>query len=156
MVTSQDSISIEKWLEATHSLTSIPTLTHAILSTKKLCTGFINFPPTPCTLSICRITCGIVSYTFTKSINTQSLTLSRYFSNIYLTIDTWSMHRLPYLKPQCTSHIAHSVPALTLWIRTLPYSLPTTHNKIIHFESLHSFLSPFPLYRGTYMYHISP
>ena len=59
------------------------------------------------------------------------------------------MHPLACLNPHCSSPIAHSVPALTLLISTLPYNLPTTLNKLIPLELLHSHLSPFPLYRGT-------
>ena len=40
-------------------------------------------------------------------------------------------------------------PALTLLISTLPNSYPTTLNKLIPLELLHSHSSPFPLYRGT-------
>ena len=59
------------------------------------------------------------------------------------------MHPLPCLNPHCSSPIAHSVPALTLLISTQPYNLLTTLNKLIPLEMLHSYLSPFPFYRGT-------
>ena len=59
------------------------------------------------------------------------------------------MHPLPCRNPHCSSSIAHSVPALTLLISTLKNSLPTTLNKLIPLELLHSHLSPFILHRGT-------
>ena len=58
------------------------------------------------------------------------------------------MHPLPCLNPHRSFPIAHSVPALTLLI-SLPNSLPTTLNKLMSLELLHSYLSPCPLYRGT-------
>ena len=75
--------------------------------------------------------------------------IARYISHTCLTANTWSMHPLPCLNPHCYSPIAHSVPALTLLISTLPNGLPTTLNKLIPLELLHSHLSPAPLYRGT-------
>ena len=59
------------------------------------------------------------------------------------------IHIGPCLNPHCSSPIAHSVLALTLLISTLPNNLPTTLNKLIPLELLHSHSSPFPFYRGT-------
>ena len=58
------------------------------------------------------------------------------------------MHPLPCLNPHCSSFVSYSVPALTLFIYTLPDSLTTTLNKLIPLELLHSHLAPFPLYGG--------
>ena len=46
------------------------------------------------------------------------------------------MHRLPCLNPHCSS--SQSVPALTLFINTIRYILPTTLNKLIILELLYS------------------
>ena len=51
---------------------------------------------------------------------------------------------------------AFSVPALSLLISTLPNSLPTTLNKLIPLELLHSHLLPFPLYRARYRHQACP
>ena len=74
-------------------------------------------------------------------------------NNTCLTANT-----LLFLNLHSSVPVAHSVPALTLLISTLSYSLPITLKNRISLELLDSCLSPFPLYRGTnalYMHHAS-
>ena len=75
-------------LTGNHSLTSILTRTHALLSTYKLCSAFSNFPSNPHTLSSYHLPCrSIVSSAFSKSIDVhnKSFPFARYISHTCFT-----------------------------------------------------------------------